>query len=30
LTAAGRRELKVLRADWRRFLDAIVRVADLA
>jgi len=30
LTAAGRRELRALKADWRRFLDALVRVAELA
>lgn len=29
LTAAGRRELARLRSDWRRFLDAVVRVAAL-
>jgi PadR family transcriptional regulator, regulatory protein PadR len=29
LTPAGRKELKALRADWRRFVDAISRVAEL-
>jgi transcriptional regulator len=29
LTAAGRKELRAQRADWRRFLQAVVRVAEL-
>ncbi|MBL8112872.1 MAG: PadR family transcriptional regulator [Acidobacteria bacterium] len=29
LTPEGRAQLRELRADWRRFLDAIVRVAEL-
>jgi transcriptional regulator len=29
LTTAGRKELRALRADWRRFLAAVVRVAEL-
>jgi transcriptional regulator len=29
LTPAGRRELTRLRSDWRRFLDAVARVAEL-